>query len=77
MIEFRQVLNEKCTECQTNDRSQFGHELCLLASVREQVNICFEEVYDRVNWDQVFDLCREKLSGDASGSVDGGEGNLG
>ena len=49
MNEFRRVLNEKCTGCQTNDRNQFGHELCLLASVQEQVNICFEEAYNTVN----------------------------
>ena len=61
MIEFRLVLNEKYTGCQMNDRNQFGHELCLLASVQEQVNICFEEAYNRVSWDQVFDLCQEKL----------------
>ena len=61
MNEFRRVLNEKCTECQMNDRNQFGHELCLLASVQQQVNICFEEAYNRVNWDQVFELCQEKL----------------
>ena len=61
MGEFRRVLNEKCTGCQTNDRNQFRHELCLLASVRDQLNICFEETYNRVNWDQVFQLCQEKL----------------
>ena len=61
MNEFIHVLNEKCTGCQTNDRDQFGHELCLLASVQEQVNICFEEAYNRVNWNQVFELCQEKL----------------
>ena len=59
--EFGRVLNEKCTGCQMNNRNQFGHELCLLASVQEQVNICFEEAYNRVNWDQVFKLCQEKL----------------
>ena len=61
MDEFRRVLNEKCAGCQTNDCNQFGHELCLLASVQEQVNICFEEAYNRVNWDQVFQLCQEKF----------------
>ena len=50
-----------CTGCQMNDHNQFGHELCLLASVQEQVNICFEEAYNRVNWNQVFELCQEKL----------------
>ena len=33
----------------------------MLASVQQQVNICFEEAYNRVNWDQVFQLCQEKL----------------
>ena len=61
MGEFRRVLNEKCTGCQTNDRNQFGHELCLLASVQDQLNICFEETYNRMNWDQAFQLCQEKL----------------
>ena len=61
MDEFRHVLNEKCAGCQTNDHNQFVHELCLLACVQEQVNICFEETYNRVNWDQVFQLCQEKL----------------
>ena len=61
MGKFRRVLNEKCTGCQTNARNQFGHELCLLASVQDQLNICFEETYNRVNWDQVFQLCQEKL----------------
>ena len=45
MNEFIHVLNEKCTGCQTNDRDQFGYELCLLASVQEQVNIFFEEAF--------------------------------
>ena len=61
MDEFRRVLNEKCAGCQSNDHNQFGHELCLLASVQDQLNICFEETYNRVNWDQVFQLCQEKL----------------
>ena len=49
MNEFKRVLNEKCTGCQMNDRNQSGHELCLLASVQQQVDICFEETYNRVN----------------------------
>ena len=61
MNEFKRVLNEKCTGCQRNDRNQFAHKLCLLASVQEQVDICFEETYNRVNWEQVFQLCQEKL----------------
>ena len=39
--EFRCVLNEKCTGCQVNDCNQFRYELCLLASVHDQLNICF------------------------------------
>ena len=61
MNKCRRISNEKCTGCQTNDRNQFGHDLCLLASVQEQVNICFEEAYNRVISDQVFELCQEKL----------------
>ena len=61
MDEFRHVLNEKCTGGQTNDRNQFGHELRLLAYLQDQLNICVEETYNRVNWDQVFQLCQEKL----------------
>ena len=43
--------------------NQFRHELWLLASVQEQVDNCFEEAYNynKVNWDQVFDLCRDKV----------------
>ena len=61
MNEFIRVSNEKCTGCQTNDCNQFKHELCLLAYVQEQVSICFDEASNRVNWDQVFELCHEGL----------------
>ena len=50
---------KKSTGYKTNDHNQFGHKLCLLASVQEQVNICFEEAYDNINWDQVFQLCQK------------------
>ena len=40
-----EVVREKCTGCQTDEADQLGHELCLLASAEEQVNLCFEEVY--------------------------------
>ena len=46
--------------------NKLEHELSLLVSVQEQVKISFEEVYDRINWDQVFDLCREKLGNSES-----------
>ena len=69
MDEFRHVLNEKCTGCQMNDCNQFVHKLCLLASVQEQVDICFEETYNIVNWNQVFQLCQEKLKNTDSYSL--------
>ena len=59
MDEFGRILNETCTGCQTNDRNQFGHKLCLLASVQEQVNICFEEAYNRVNWIKYFSCVKK------------------
>ena len=42
---LNEVVTEKCTGCQTDEANQLGHELCLLASAEEQVNLCFEEVY--------------------------------
>ena len=49
------VIREKCTGCQMNESNQLAHNLCLLASVEEQVNTCFGEVYRRVIWDEVLD----------------------
>ena len=46
-----EVLTERCTACQTDEPNQLAHELCLLASTEEQVNLCFEEAYCRVIWD--------------------------
>ena len=37
------------------------HEFCLLASVEEQVNTCFGEVYKRVIWDDVLDNWYKKV----------------
>ena len=31
------------------------------SQLKQQVNVCFEEAYNRVNWDQVFEFCQEKL----------------
>ena len=39
----------------TDEANKLGHELCLLASAEEQVNLCFEEVYGRVHWEDVTD----------------------
>ena len=57
---LNKVVTEKCTCCQMNEPSQLTHEFCLLASVEEQVNTCFEEVYKRVIWDEVLDNCRAR-----------------
>ena len=43
-----EVVREKCTGCQMNEPNQLGHELCLMSSSEEQVNLCFGEVYKRV-----------------------------
>ena len=42
MTEFRLILNEKCTGCQTNDPNQLKNELCLLYSAQKQVDICLK-----------------------------------
>ena len=39
-----EVIREKCTGCQMNEPNQLGHELCLMSSSEEQVNLCFGEV---------------------------------
>ena len=49
-----EVIREKCTGCQINEPNQLGHELCLMSSSEEQVNLCFGEVYKRVIWDEVL-----------------------
>ena len=56
-----EVVREKCTGCQTDEANQLGHELCLLASAEEQVNLCFEEVYGRVHWEDVMDCWYKKV----------------
>ena len=56
-----QVVGEKCPGCQTDDANQLGHELCLLASAEEQVNLCFEEACGRVSWDEVSDNWYKKV----------------
>ena len=56
-----EVVREKCTGCQTDEVNQLGHELCLLASAEEQVNLCFEEPYCRVNWDDVMECWYQKV----------------
>ena len=55
------VIREKRTGCEVNEPNQLAHEFCLFASVEKQVNICFEEVYDRVIWEEVLDSWYKKV----------------
>ena len=50
-----EVIREKCAGCQTDKPNQLAYDLCLFASAEEQVNLCFEEVYGRVQWEDVMD----------------------
>ena len=56
-----EVIREKCTGCEMNEPNQLAHELCLLASVEEQVNTCFGEVYKSVIWDEILDNWYKKV----------------
>ena len=56
-----EVIREKCTGCQMNEPNQLGHELCIMSSSEEQVNLCFGEVYERVIWDEVLDNWYKKV----------------
>ena len=55
------VIREKCTGCEMNEPNELAHDLCLLASVEEQVNTCFGEVCKRVIWDEVLDNWYKKV----------------
>ena len=55
------VVREKCTGCEMNEPNQLAHEFCLLASVDEQMNTCFGEVYKCVIWDEVLDNWYKKV----------------
>ena len=56
-----EVVRENCTGYQTYEANYLGHELCSLVSAEEQVNLCFEEVYYRVNWHHVMECWYEKV----------------
>ena len=58
---LNEVVREKCIGCQMNEPNELAHEFCLLASVEEQVNTCFGEVYKRVIWDEVLDNWYKKV----------------
>ena len=56
-----EVVREKYAGCQTYETKYLGHELCLLVSTEEQVNLCFEEIYSRVSWDDVMESWYNKV----------------
>ena len=56
-----EVVGEKGTGCQTDEPNQLAHEICVLASAKEKVDLCFEEAYCRVNWDEVLDNWYKKV----------------
>ena len=58
LMEF---IREKCTGCQTDELNQLAHDLCLFARADKQVNLCFEEVYDRVHLEDVMDCWYKKV----------------
>ena len=58
---FTEIINEKCTGCQTDEPNQLAHDICLLASSEEQANVCFEDAYTRVNWNTVMDRWYENI----------------
>ena len=58
---LNEVVTEKCTGCQMTEPNQLAHEFCLLASVEEQVNTCFGEVFKHVIWDEVLDNWYKKV----------------
>ena len=56
-----EVVRKKCTGCQTDEPNQLAHELCVLASAKEKVELCFEEAYRRVSWDEILDNWYKKV----------------
>ena len=49
------VIGEKCPGRQTNEPNQLAHELCVMSSSEQQVNLCFEEAYKCMLWGNVID----------------------
>ena len=56
-----EVVREKCPGCQTNEPNPLDHELSIMSSSEEQVNLCFGEVYKRVIWDKLLDNWYKKV----------------
>ena len=56
-----EIVREKCSGCQADEPNQLGHELCMISSSEEQVNLCFEEAYKRVILDDVMECWYQKV----------------
>ena len=60
--EFQRVLHEKCEECQEDVPNQLGHKLCTMADIGEQMLVCFNETYSRVDWNTVLEAWHKKIN---------------
>ena len=64
--EFQRVLFEKCEECQEGVSNQLGHRLCTMADIAEQMLVCFDETYSRVDWNTVLEAWHTKINEEMS-----------
>ena len=64
--EFQRVLYEKCEECQEDVPNQLGHKLCTMADIGEQMLVCFDETYSRVDWNTVVEAWHKKINEELS-----------
>ena len=56
-----EIVRDNYTGCQTDEPNQLAHELCMMSSSKEQVNLRFEEAYKRVIWDDVMECWYKKV----------------
>ena len=68
--EFQRVLCEKCEECQEDVPNQLGHKLCIMADIGEQMLVCFNETYSRVDWNTVLEAWHKKINEEMSVVLD-------
>ena len=64
--EFQRVLFEKCEECQEGVSNQLGHRLCTMSDIAEQMLVCFDETYSRVDWNTVLEAWHAKINEEMS-----------
>ena len=57
---------EKCEECQEGVSNQLGHRLCTMADIAEQMLVCFDETYSRVDWNTVLEAWHIKINEEMS-----------